>query len=213
MAFLPSSPIELEGGCMCRAVRYQITIPALEERPISRKAITYHHKKPVDGPTRLPFITIDHCEECRLSCGSLVQSWMIIPQPWIKFQLAQSDGSSSELRDYRCSDVVIPSAEVLKNTFIREYMFSEDSHRTFCGRCGSTLAYAYDENEKSPYGSIMNITVGTLDRDSLGSEGFRVDRQGWWDDGIPWIKNLLRNGDDGIAVAGREVTDDLVEGV
>ncbi|KAF2227906.1 hypothetical protein BDZ85DRAFT_255081 [Elsinoe ampelina] len=209
MAFLPTSPVTLEGGCMCKAVRYTVKIPALEERPISAKAVTYHHGKKLDGPTRMPFVTIDHCESCRLSCGGLVQSWMILPQPWVIFRLK----GSNQMEEYTTKDVIMPSKEVLGNTTVRSYKSSDDVHRTFCGTCGSTLTYSFDGNETSPYGPILDLTVGTLDRTSLESEGFRVDRQGWWDDGISWIRDMLRNGDDGIVCNKETVTGPIVEGV
>ncbi|KAG8629504.1 hypothetical protein KVT40_003369 [Elsinoe batatas] len=213
MAFLPTSPVTLEGGCMCKAVRYTVKIPALKERPISAKAVTYHYGKKLDGLTRMPFVTIDHCESCRLSCGGLVQSWMIMPQPWVTFHLKNPTQMSSSGREYSTKDVIMPSKEVLDSTTVRSYKSSEDVHRTFCGTCGSTLTYGFDGNETSPYGPILDLTVGTLDRESLESDGFRVDRQGWWDDGICWIRDLFRNCDDGIVVNKETVTGPIVEGV
>lgn len=44
----------------------------------------------------------------------------------------------------------------------------------------------------------MDIALGSLDLESLEKEGVRPERQGWWEDGVGWIKKLVSEGDGGL---------------
>lgn len=159
----------------------------------------------------MPFISIDHCESCRVGSGGLVQSWMIMPQAWVTFDLQPKKEGHSLVQSYAAHDVVMPVERIIEETSLRVYKSSMDVHRTFCGACGSTLTWASDDNEKAGYGPILDLAVGTLDRDSIVM--VKPDRVGWWNDGIPWIRELLRNGDEGLVVNQEAIVSAVVEDV
>lgn len=78
-------------------------------------------------------------------------------------------------------------------------MGNEHSNRTFCGRCGTHLTFHYsgeqrEMTKKGGWGLIFDVAVGTLDNDSVGMEGFRPSYRAWLDEGIPWVKRLLEQG-------------------
>jgi hypothetical protein len=102
-----------------------------------------------------------------------------------------------EYVEYTTAQVVKPSADVVKSTYLSHFMSSTDVHRSFCGRCGTSLTYYY--SGPRPGWTLernFDVAVGTLDKASLEIEGLRPDRHGWWSDGINWVKTLLRDGDE-----------------
>jgi len=77
---------------------------------------------------------------------------------------------------------------------------NEHSNRTFCGRCGTHLTFHFtgeprEMSKRAGWGRILDIPVGTLDKESVEMEGFKPSYQGWIDDGIPWVKRLLKEGE------------------
>ncbi|EXJ55181.1 hypothetical protein A1O7_08107 [Cladophialophora yegresii CBS 114405] len=46
--------------------------------------------------------------------------------------------------------------------------------------------------------AFVDVTVGSLDPDSLRMA--KVDRHGWWEFGVDWIKTLLSKGDGGFMI-------------
>lgn len=173
MAFLSKGPLTLNGGCFCSAIRYTISIPELEERPLAPGALptpvsasTAHwaakdsaahstgstsETKKLD--TRFPFIDLDHCHSCRRACGSLLQCWFICPIDWIEFKLIPRKSSTSaeeedkQLRIYPTLSVVYPSKELQQSTYVSHYCgggeSGKSSERTFCGRCGTGMSFYY----------------------------------------------------------------------
>jgi hypothetical protein len=49
-------------------------------------------------------------------------------------------------------------------------------------------------NNAPEWGERFDISVGTLEKQSVEIEGFRVSKQGWTEDGIPWVKKLINEG-------------------
>lgn len=209
MAFLPPTPLTLTGGCMCTALRYEITIPALPSRPLLPRAAPTPINPAGDTiPTRLPLIDIDHCTPCRRACGSLFQCWFICQQSWVSFTLQPRPlslpraGSASYTEPfdaadgikYSCAEVVDPSEEVLERTYLGHWNSSENVHRCFCSRCGTGVTYCASKERGSEWtlGGMVDVAVGTLDTESL--EVVRPDRHGWWDLGIGWVKELVGAG-------------------
>ncbi|GAB1314556.1 hypothetical protein MFIFM68171_04766 [Madurella fahalii] len=219
MAFLPPEQLTLTGSCLCTAIRYTITVPPLPSRPLIPNALP----TPVDAtatvPTRLPLVSLDHCESCRRGCGGLIQCWFICPQDWVEFTLqprrqqrAATDPSTAAAtgRDAGdgdgAADRVYPSASVASNppqklldeTYLAHYESSPGVHRCFCSRCGTGLTWC-NSKDRGPgwtLGPIVDVAVGTLDRESM--ERVRPERQGWWEDGVGWVKRLLSEGDGGL---------------
>ncbi len=62
--------------------------------------------------------------------------------------------------------------------------------RSFCGRCGTNLTYLADP---MPYGfpDMIDVILGTVDRADLEKEWMQPERQLWWNNGIPWVKEMV----------------------
>lgn len=41
---------------------------------------------------------------------------------------------------------------------------------------------------------MLDIVLGTVDREDLSKEDLRLDRQLWWDYGIGWVRDLVTHG-------------------
>jgi hypothetical protein len=177
---------------MCTAVRYAITVPALSSRPLVPRALP----TPINATgetvaTSLPFIDIDHCEDCRRACGGLVQCWFICPQSWISFSLLSKVTTDASYVTYPCDQVATPSSEVLRTTYLGHYESSPQIHRCFCTRCGTGLTYcsSKDRGPNWTLGAIVDVAVGTMDHESI--ELVRPERHGWWNSGTGWIQDLM----------------------
>jgi hypothetical protein len=238
MAYLPSSAFVLTGGCFCGACTYTVAIPAREERPVVPGALNmplavHEHTSSLpetqDGTiTRLPLVPIDHCTQCRRLLGGIVQCWFIGAQSWFSWNLLSKPASSpSDLTTFSTSEVVYSGKH-----YLSAFQSTPDDGtngsvaRTFCSRCGTSLTYAFRASEGAAsrslsktsdgegevgkgFPALVNITVGSLDDESLLK--VRPDRQGWWDSGVGWIKELLRKGDGGLMRHAGEDIGTIVE--
>jgi hypothetical protein len=208
MSSLPSTPFSVHGGCFCEAITYTISIPAFSSRPLLDPD-RHTPKRPFGVQTqdakRLPVISLDHCNSCRRVAGAIIQAWFICPQRWVTFSLlarnTSSDSNASEERitPKNTAEVLRPSEELKEATYIKAFDSSEYAHRTFCGRCGTPLSFLYsgpdDEMSKEEnWGPHCDIVLGTLDKESAEIEGMRPGRQGWFDDGIEWVKTVFDEG-------------------
>ncbi|KAF3389843.1 hypothetical protein DPV78_011805 [Talaromyces pinophilus] len=222
MAFLPPQPMSLSGGCICKSVRYTINIPGLEDRSLVPRALPTPIAKDKDGkamtiPTRFPLIDLDHCDSCRRASGVIVQCWFICPTSWVTWEIQATEALSNGVSDVKVFKQVpsilaigplhpqqqcegakslaegnLTQKDLLSNTFLSHYSSSTSVTRTFCSRCGTNLTYFMDRPASSPFPPLVDITVGSLDRESI--EHIRPDRHCWWDEAISWIKELLWKG-------------------
>ena len=85
-------------------------------------------------------------------------------------------------------------------TYLRHFEGNKDSHRTFCGRCGTHLTFHFsggqrEMTKKAGWGLIFDVAAGTLDKESIEMEGFKPSYKGWREDGIPWVVKLLEEGE------------------
>lgn len=185
---------------MCSAIRYSISVPPLSSRPLVPRALpTPINPTGETVPTRLPFIDIDHCEDCRRACGGLLQCWFICPQSWISFVLlprtnAQARPEVNTVGDavgYSCEVIANPSPEILETTYLGHYESSLDIHRCFCTRCGTGLTYSSSKDRGPSWtlGAIVDLAVGSMDRESI--ELVRPERHGWWNSGTGWIRDIV----------------------
>lgn len=242
MAFLPQELMTLTGGCFCKAIRYTVKMPALEDRPLVPEALPTPIGPSDDGgntvPTRFPLVDLDHCDSCRRVSAAIIQCWLICPADWVEWSLTPRTGSRSEESGegglgHKDSDgensrpdktagqggdrihistlAAVSSQPRLEgeargdsapvargDTYLARFHSSPDVTRTFCARCGTNLTFFYDRPPSRRVPPVVDITVGSLDPDSLNR--IRPDRHGWWEDGINWVKELLRKGDGGFLI-------------
>jgi hypothetical protein len=66
---LPDEALNVDGGCNCGAIRYRVAIPAVAERPL-------HPLAPLGAPVPMPFLALDHCNDCRRATASLLPAWL-----------------------------------------------------------------------------------------------------------------------------------------
>jgi len=78
---------------------------------------------------------------------------------------------------------------------VANYASSPGVTRTFCGRCGTNLAYFYAGKGETEAPPMIDIVLGSLDTESLEMDGIRPDRHLYWESGINWVKDLLAEGD------------------
>jgi hypothetical protein len=212
MSFLSSDAMFLHGGCLCSAISYTIDIPPDVSRPLAPNAAPTPIAKPTGDiehkKTKLPFIELDHCTSCRLAAGSIIQSWIVCPKSWVSWKLIARPSNvehgvpvqkpkEEEYTQFTTSEIVEPSEELCKSTYLSHFMSSTNVHRGFCGRCGTSLTYCYTGPKPDwplPERNY-NVALGTLDKECLETEGVRPDRHGWWNDGISWLQEMVRGGD------------------
>ncbi|KAK2746994.1 hypothetical protein FQN57_002566 [Myotisia sp. PD_48] len=216
MAYLPQETLSLTGGCFCKSIRYTIRVPAHDDRMIVPEAAETRLKTS-DGktrriPTKFPIVDFDHCGDCRHASGANALAWIICPLDWVEWGLSVASAEVS-------SRVVVPSLEVCKasktvaaggrkegssdwvtenlpGTSLAQFCSSPDVTRTFCSKCGTTLTFFYDRPESSPMPGVCDITLGSLDDESIAIT--RPERHSWWKSNVSWFGQMVKNGDGGL---------------
>ena len=194
---LPPVPITIQGGCNCRAIRYKIDIPAISERPPHFSGASENGQDTV----HLPMIVIDHCNDCRRATGSILPFWICAPISMVSTSCMARPDPPRPLTSEGVSKAGpwLPAVEIFKpnaasaSTFLTFYESSEGRRRSFCGRCGTNLAYSiYPTPEGWP--EMLDVVLGTVDREFLEGSNLAPERQLWWDCGIDWIQRLATEG-------------------
>lgn len=168
----PSTPSSIQGGCLCRSVRYTITFPPNHD---FSKAVRLNPLPPFPLPSlthTFTQCTTCQCAQCRAQTGSLVFRVHGVPHTAVDFT------SSSTLTTYRASE---PCA------------------RGFCSNCGSVLFWrdergdsismtvgCFDQDALEKYGRLLTEAGVHLycEReiegvtDHLRGEKWRFDNQG-----------------------------------
>lgn len=57
---------------------------------------------------------------------------------------------------------------------------------------------------------MLDIVMGTVDREDLDSEALRPERQLWWDYGVDWIKDMSVKGISDIPKHGNYKVNEVV---
>lgn len=86
--------------------------------------------------------------------------------------------------------------ELYETTYLASFKTSEYVSRAFCGKCGTCdCSEEPGLDRKIPR---CDITLGSLDKNSLEMEGMRPCMQTWLEDGIDWVEKLVVEGEKGI---------------
>ena len=187
---LPPEPLTLQGGCNCRAIRYKIDIPAISDRPL-------HFPKPSDSnqeKVHLPMIVVDHCNDCRRATGSILPFGICTPISMGSTSCTARSDSTKQPKSgaVQSAGPWLPAKEIFKssaasaNTLLTFYESSEGRKRSFCGRCGTDLAYSIFSTPEG-WPEMLDLVLGTIDREFLGGSNLVPERQLWWDCGVDWI--------------------------
>lgn len=221
MSSLPKNAFILKGGCFCSAIRYVVSVPALEDRPKLPILPSSDVRIIPQNETneRLPMIDVDHCTSCRRISGSVIQLWFIIPQTWVQFSLLSRASEAPpprigpfDLSTTTTEPVIKPSTiqvltgvpELLSTTYLAKFSSSEGVNRNFCGRCGTNLTFHYERlggmakeaaNQGLDWAAHMDISMGSLDTESLETEGLRPAERVHVADSIGWVEKWLREGE------------------
>jgi hypothetical protein len=195
---LPDNALSVEGGCNCGAVRYRLDIPMLAERPL-------HPLAPKETPVPMPFLVLDHCNDCRRATGSLLPAWICVPIDMAFASLTRTSsatlapkaaargGQAEERRGpwTPASDIFDPTPADTDH-FLKSYESSNERWRWFCARCGTNVAYTAIMPAGFP--NMVDITIGSVDRRHLEGNALVPERHLWWDYGIGWIRCLATKG-------------------
>jgi hypothetical protein len=216
-ATLPKTPFQLHGGCFCNAIRYTISVPTLSERkPLPQSPVNLDRLMvPVNEVNeRMPIISFDHCNSCRRVPGMLVECWFICPLSWVEFTLQpreSGDEKEKEVIKVETLAYLQEDESLAERAWVTHFKSSENSNRTFCGKCGTHLTF-YRTGPITPLrqalGQFLDIAVGTLDKESVEMEGFGPSMQAWADHGISWVLKLVKDGKKGLLA---DVSDDLAK--
>ncbi|KAK3201493.1 hypothetical protein GRF29_185g1172742 [Pseudopithomyces chartarum] len=197
---LPAEALSVDGGCNCGAVRYRVAIPALGDRPL-------HPLAPAEDPVPMPFLALDHCNDCRRATASVLPAWLCAPidmcsvslvpasSPTLATKAAAREGQPEEQRGpwIPATDAFTPTPTP-DNTdhLLKNYESSPERWRWFCSRCGTNVAYTATMPEGFP--SMLDITLGSVNRSHLDGDALVPERHLWWDYGIDWIRRLATEG-------------------
>jgi hypothetical protein len=195
---LPDEALSIDGGCNCGAVRYRVDIPPLADQPL-------HPLSPTGTPIPLPFVVLDHCNDCRRATGSLLPAWLCAPidicsvslvpasQATLAPKATVREGQPAEqhTRWSPATDVFTPTFTTVDH-FLANYESSDERWRWFCSRCGTNIAYTAVMPEGFP--DMLDITLGSVERGHLDAHALVPERHLWWDYGIDWIRRLTTEG-------------------
>jgi hypothetical protein len=200
---LPVEALRVEGGCNCGAIRYRVAIPAQAERPL-------HPLAPTGAPVPMPFLVLDHCNDCRRATGSVLPAWLCAPLDMCSVSLVAASSATlapkAAAREGQAKEqngLWTPAGAVFTSThapattanedhFLTSYESSHERWRWFCVRCGTNVGYTAAMPAGFP--SMLDITLGSVDRRYLDGGALVPERHLWWDYGIDWIRRLATEG-------------------
>lgn len=188
---LPDHAFTVCGGCHCHAVRHKFDIPAKASRPLNpyRQGDSGN-----EDEIRVPMVAIDHCNDCRNACGWVLPIWLATPIAFVTTSLIpRTEGGQSRGPWLPAAEVFKRDSPASRNSYLACYESSENRTRWFCGRCGTSLAYVLPEMPKG-WPPMIDIPLGTLDREYLAKDWFSPERHLWWDCGIPWVHEFVTGG-------------------
>ena len=102
------------------------------------------------------YATACHCSDCRRSCGAPSVTWITVPVEHFAFTTGEP----------------------------ARYASSKNVERTFCLKCGTSLAYKIKRRENQ-----IDITTGSLD----DPEAYPPTQDYYCRDRLSWVKNFTEN--------------------
>ena len=195
---LPPHEFEFGGGCNCGSIRYNVTVPALTLRP------THPRSDPSSAhePIRLPYVFTDHCNDCRRATGAILPAWITTHIDTVSVITRASKNGNEDASVHSSGEEiangtpqsardVFPHVRPSENrrktanteTTLTKYESSQDVGRYFCCKCGTPIAWW---SRSSPV--ILDLVLGTVDREFLEGKDMRPERHMFWEDGIGWVK-------------------------
>lgn len=201
---LPIHAFEIRGGCNCKAVRYRISVPALEDRAHS----PYKTPGKEMGNLRLPMSIVCHCNNCRAATAQIGTHAVLSDMARTEFAVAARAASGEDIakgevhREWTPAGQLIDAkSPLLEAVWLSLYRSSPNRSRWFCGRCGTPVAYSADL-ESYPKGwettPMVDVWTGTVDRDILERDWLKPERALWTAVGIPWVREQIATGASGI---------------
>ncbi|EPE27056.1 Mss4-like protein [Glarea lozoyensis ATCC 20868] len=196
---LPPHKLTIRGGCNCGAIKYEISIPEIAQRPL-------HPSSSATDILCLPFIATDHCNDCRSALGTILPMWICSPISMIKASVvlrskaslpSEASKRKNEIDEprtpYLPAHNIFTPGSISEDSFLMFFESSENRRRSFCGRCGTNISYAALPMPEG-WPDMLDIVLGTVDREDLSGEALKPERQLWWDCGIEWIKDMSVQG-------------------
>ncbi|KAG7288266.1 hypothetical protein NEMBOFW57_007797 [Staphylotrichum longicolle] len=177
----------LTAQCHCASVRFTIAPPADREaaHPLLSRYLRASAPRPrrqtaaaptttttplraPTGPTTLKRVAcLCLCRDCRLTSGAHAVGWTFVPASAIRPALSAEPGLE---------------LEGVGGAAMRVYRSSEGVRRGFCGRCGATVFYVADAEERVSREDgerVVDVAVGVL-RDwegRVGVERFEIPQE------------------------------------
>ena len=171
----PDGEERLRAQCHCGGVSF--TIPRPNEEVLNNPTMK-GYVSPVDKTKWAA--TIDACDDCRLMSGSHVIGWTFIPLDLCEPKI-RSDLRTGTSKTFQSSPNVL---------------------RSFCGTCGATVFFSYDERRPNERENIVDLAVGIL----RAPEGVKAEN---W---LTWRTGRLANANSGIRY-DEELTRSLGQGL
>ncbi|KAK3116896.1 hypothetical protein LTR53_002266 [Teratosphaeriaceae sp. CCFEE 6253] len=198
MASQPTQAFTIDGGCSCRAVRYRIIVPALEDRI----ANPYKAAGSDAGDLRLPMFLICHCNGCRIASSGIVLAAIAADLSTVEASMGDTGHRDNGEPIWRPASEVFDKKRVLADTTsaLAVYESSPLRSRWFCCRCGTPFGYSIDAEHPAytewKWPPMFDIYMGTVDRADLEHEWMQPERRLWCEPGVPWIRRMIAEGTD-----------------
>ncbi|EXJ69767.1 uncharacterized protein A1O5_06838 [Cladophialophora psammophila CBS 110553] len=216
---LPKRPLILHGGCNCRAIRFRISVPGFADRPLAPYRSSHTGGAASvgvdDNDTRVPFVLIDHCNDCRRATSAALPMCIVTETRTVEISCLPREGVADRIQARRDKDLndesrhwspiepVLTCHESLSTipfttpSTLGHYVSSPGRNRWFCANCGTPLAYSVSEGSLPKdwhWPKMFDIWLGTLDREDLVNEWMRPDHALWCHFAVPWIADTSRAG-------------------
>jgi len=183
---LPEKPFTLNGGCNCGSIRYRMNVPKFEDRPLS----VYCDEHAISETTRFPQVLIDHCNDCRRATGCMTPIWIATVVQYIEFSI---QGTVEKTWIKGDEIFKLENLGTKQYTPLKWFKSSDTKFRGFCDNCGTSLCYR-STNLMPGWPDMVDILLGTVDREDLEKDWLKPERELWWEMGIPWVRDLTRDG-------------------